>query len=161
MSTTRLVAVLGYSNGTGSALHHVCAARLERAAAEVQPEDVVLLTGRARGRRPPASEAGLMAGSWNGRTARVVLDHDARSTLGNVLAAAATARELEAQEVVLVTSGWHGRRASTLLRAALRGSGVRVALAMTDERGSVSTRLRELACWGLVPLQAALATRRR
>lgn len=156
----RLVAVLGYSNGADDGLHPVCAARLERATEEVRREDVVLLSGWARGRRA-VSEAELMARSWNGRAGRVVLDSSARSTLGNALAVAATAREHEAGEVVLVTSGWHGRRATALLRAALRGTATRVVLAATNERGSAGARVRELTCWALVPIQAALAARRR
>ena len=65
------------------------------------------------------------------------------------------AREADASEVVLVTSGWHGRRAAALLRAALRGSGSTIELATTDEPPSVSTRLRELACWAIGPARRA------
>jgi hypothetical protein len=36
-----------------------------------------------------------------------------------------------------------------------------VTLAATDERGGIGARLRELACWTLVPFQAALARRKR
>jgi hypothetical protein len=157
---SRLVAVLGYSNGAGAALHPVCETRLRRAAQEAGEDDVVLLTGRAR-RRPQVSEAELMARSWNGRSRSLVLDPCARSTLANTLVAARTARELQARHVVLVTSGWHGRRALALLRAVLRGSDIRISLAATDERGSLRDRLRELGCWTLVPVQAMLAARMR
>jgi uncharacterized SAM-binding protein YcdF (DUF218 family) len=156
VSAPRLVAVLGYSKGNRHELHPVCAARLTRASAEARPGDVVLLSGCARGRRP-VSEADLMARAWTGPPARLVVDRTARSTYGNAVAAAAAARAHALDDVVLVTSGWHGRRAQALLRAAL---GRAVTLAATDEPGGVATRLRELACWALVPFQATLAGRK-
>jgi uncharacterized SAM-binding protein YcdF (DUF218 family) len=158
MTTPRLVAVLGYSEGRGEGLHEISAARLRRAEREAGADDVVLLSGWAR-RGSAASEAELMARSWNAHGRRVIDDRP-RSTLGNVVRAAALARALSVREVVLVTSGWHGQRAATLLRAALRGSSVTVTLAVTDERASLGSKLRELACWALVPL-AALAARKR
>jgi uncharacterized SAM-binding protein YcdF (DUF218 family) len=159
MNGQRLVAVLGYSDGAGDTLHEICAARLRRAEREVRADDVVLLSGWARGRRP-ASEAELMARAWNGRGARVLLDRHARSTLGNALGAAAIARSLPAREVLLVTSGWHARRAAAIFRVALRGSDSRVTLAVTDEPGSLGSQFREVACWALVPF-AALAAHTR
>ena len=153
----RLVAVLGYSNGDARPdLHPVCAARLARAAEEVKDGDTVLFSGWHR--RGPASEADLMARGWTGRAAQILLDTAARSTYGNVLGAAAAAKEMSAREVVLVTSRWHGRRAATLMRAASRHQ---VVIAATDERGTAGARLRELACWLLVPVQVALARRTR
>jgi len=113
-------------------------------------DDVVLLTGWAR-RRDATSEAELMAGAWRAPCRRVVVDPGARSTFANVIAAATQARAVGAGQVVLVTSSWHARRAAALLRAALRGSGSTVQLATTDERPSIRARLRELACWPLVP----------
>jgi uncharacterized SAM-binding protein YcdF (DUF218 family) len=159
MSGSRLVAVLGYSNARDRELHEICANRLRRAAQEVREDDVVLLSGWARG-RSGASEAELMARSWRGRSSRIVLDRTARSTVGNVIGAAMTARAVAAHEVVLVTSSWHGRRAAALLRAAVHGSGSTVTLALTDERIALWASLRELACWTLVPLQALTARRR-
>jgi len=97
----------------------------------------------------------------DGRSAVVFLDRSARSTYGNAVGTAAAARALGVRDVVLVTSGWHGRRASALLRAALRRTGHRVILAATDEHGTSGARLRELACWTLVPVQAAFAAARR
>jgi hypothetical protein len=47
-----------------------------------------------------------------------------------------------------------------LVRAALRDTGRELKLAATDDRGSLSHRLHELACWTVVPLQAVLAARR-
>jgi len=156
---TRLVAVLGYSDGRRRGLHPVCAARLERAHAEAGPEDVVLLSGWAR-RRSTGAEAELMARAWRG-AGRVVLDRGARSTAGNAVAAARAARALGAGEVVLVTSSWHGRRAQALLRAALRGTSTSVRLAASADPPSARARLRELACWSVTPLLALAATRRR
>jgi uncharacterized SAM-binding protein YcdF (DUF218 family) len=155
VSETRLVAVLGYSNGAGG-LHPVCAERLEQAARVADPGDAVLLSGWAR-RRGGLSEAELMARAWRGTARRVLLDGAARSTYGNVRGAAAAARRLGVRDVVLVTSGWHARRASVLLRAALLGSGLRVRVEAASEGAPARARLRELACWPLVPVQAALA----
>lgn len=159
MTDSRLVVVLGYSDGRGEGMHEICAARLRRAERETGANDVVLLSGWARG-RSAISEAELMARSWNADRGRLVIDDSARSTLGNVVRAGALARELSVHEVVLVTSGWHGRRAAALLRAVLRGSSTTVTLAVTDERASRASRLRELACLALVPF-AALAARKR
>ena len=159
MSTPRLVAVLGYSRGNADELHAICAARVARAVQETRPGDAVLVSGR--GRRRAACEAELMAAAWDGRTAPVLLDRDARTTYGNAVGVAAAARTLGHREVVVVTSRWHGRRAAALVRAALRETGHAVTLVATDERGTLLARLRELACWPLVPLQVALAGRRR
>jgi uncharacterized SAM-binding protein YcdF (DUF218 family) len=157
-SGPRLVVVLGYS-GRGEDMHEICAARLRRAEAEARYDDVALLSGWSR-RRRRATEADLMAAAWTGSSSDVRLDRHARSTLQNAVGAARTARELGAREVVLVTSGWHGRRAAALLDAALAGSGVRVTVAGTDERGSARARLREIACWSAVPVQRRLARSR-
>jgi uncharacterized SAM-binding protein YcdF (DUF218 family) len=154
VSAERLVAVFGYSGRTPD-LHATCAARIARAQEEARPGDVVLLSGWARGRRP-VSEARAMADAWSGRSVPLLLDDRARSTYGNAVATARAARELGVRDVLLVTSRWHGRRASTLARAALRGSGARLRTTTTDERGSSGARLRELACWLLVPVQVVL-----
>ena len=159
MTTARLVVVLGYSDDRVEGLHEICAARLRRAERETGANDVVLLSGWARD-RSPTSEAELMARSWNARCGRLVIDESARSTLGNVVRAAALVRDLSVREVVLVTSCWHGRRAAALLRAVLRGSSATVTLAVTDERASPGSTLRELVCWPLVPF-AGFAARKR
>jgi uncharacterized SAM-binding protein YcdF (DUF218 family) len=156
VSRPRLIAVCGYSDGAGEELHEICARRLRRAEREARADDVVLLTGWARG-RSAASEAELMARSWAAPCRRVVVDSSARSTFANVAAAASVAREVGAGRVVLVTSGWHAGRAAALLRGALRGSGSTVELATTDERPSLRARFRELVCWALVPLAAVAA----
>ena len=156
----RLIAVLGYSDGRTNALHPVCAARLARAESEVRPGDAVLLSGWAR-RRTSSPEADLMARAWTSPAGRVILDRSARSTVGNALGVARAARRVGAHEVVLVTSGWHGRRASALARAALFHSRTKVTLATTDEPATSAARLRELACWTLLPVMAVLAARTR
>jgi hypothetical protein len=154
----RLVVVLGYSGWRGG-LHEICAARLRRAEAEVGPDDIVLLSGWSR-RRGRASEADLMARVWDGQSKNVLLDRGARTTLANAVGAARAANEQGARQVVLVTSGWHGRRATALLDAALAGLDVAVELAVTDERGSLRARLREAACWSIVPIQRRVARAR-
>lgn len=159
MTESRLIAVLGYSRHSGDGLHGICVTRLRRAEREARDGDVVLLSGWAR-KGSAASEADHMARAWAGASRRVVLDGRARSTVGNVLGAAALARRLQAREIVLVTSSWHARRAAVLLRWALRRSGSTVRLATTDERGSIGTRLRELACWTLVPFGLLAVTKR-
>ena len=164
MSSPRLIAVLGYSGRGGSSLHEICAGRLRRAERESGPHDVVLLSGWARG-RSAASEAEHMADAWAGSCGEVVLDRDARTTVGNVSAAARLAHELEASEVVLVTSGWHARRAHVLLRAAVNGSRPRVSLAVSDDHPGIRIRFREAVGWaslpaGVLALRASRATRR-
>jgi uncharacterized SAM-binding protein YcdF (DUF218 family) len=149
----RLIVVFGYSRRSSLELHRICADRLERAEREAGTDDVVLLSGWARS-RSATSEAELMARSWAGREGSVVLDSRARTTLGNVVGAAKLARALPAREVVVVTSSWHAPRAAVLMRWALRGTGSTVRIAATDERCSVGGRLRELACWAVVPLSA-------
>lgn len=153
MSGGRLVVVLGYSDARGGGLHPVCAARLRRAEGVARPGDRVLLSGWAR-RRRPTSEAELMRAAWSGPAVSLLADGRARSTLGNVLGGAAEARASGADEVVLVTSSWHARRAELLLRSALRSDSVTVSLAVSDDRGTVRARARELLCWLLVPFLA-------
>jgi uncharacterized SAM-binding protein YcdF (DUF218 family) len=157
---TRLVAVLGYSDGSTAELHRVCAARLERAERSARPDDVVLLSGWARN-GSSAPEADLMARAWRAPVRARVVDRHARTTLGNVMGIARLARKLDADEVVLVTSSWHARRASTLLRAALAGSGASARTATTDEQVTPFRRVRELASWAIVPLLAFVAARTR
>lgn len=154
---TRVVAVLGYSDGTAG-LHPVCGARLERAAEVARLDDVVLLSGWARSGKG-TSEAELMARAWSGAEERLLLDRSARTTLGNALAVARAARSAGASDVVLVTSGWHARRARVLTRAALAGTGARLRLVTTTERPGPGARLRELACWSMVPVLALVAAR--
>lgn len=156
----RLVAVLGYSSARVNDLHPICAARLARAEAAIQPDDSVLFSGWAR-RRTSHSEAELMARAWTASAREAILDRDARSTVGNALAVARAARKLGVDEVVLVTSSWHGRRASALVRVALIGSRTNVTLAASDDHATRTVRMRELACWAIVPVLAVVAARTR
>lgn len=158
---TRLVAVFGYS-GTPATddLHPVCRARLAHAEGLARPGDTVLLTGWARDGKGE-SEAQLMAAAWSQRTQRRLVDHGARSTLGNAISVGRAARQLGAHEIVVVTSGWHARRAGVLVRAALAGTGAIVRVEGTAETATPHTGLRELAAWAFVPLLALLAVRTR
>ena len=156
----RLIAVLGYSDGKARSLHPICAARLARAESEARPEDTVLLSGWARGRGSPP-EAELMARSWSSPSRRVLLDRNARSTAGNVLGAIRAARQTGAHEIVLVTSRWHARRTSALAHAALFRSRIKVTVIAADDPAAGSARLRELACWTVLPFQAFVAARTR
>jgi uncharacterized SAM-binding protein YcdF (DUF218 family) len=156
---TRIVAILGFSDGTRADLHPVCAARLARAEQEARAEDVVLFSGWARG-RVPVAEADLMARAWRSPVRARVIDRGARTTLGNALGVARLARRLGADEVVLVTSGWHGRRAAALARVALHRTGARIRVVTSDEKAPFASRPRELASWLVVPLLALVARTR-
>jgi hypothetical protein len=157
---TRLVAVLGYSDGSAASLHPVCAARLARAQAEAQPEDIVLFSGWAR-RGLPEAEADLMASSWAAPARTKLVDRGARTTLGNAIGVGRAARRLGVDEVVLVTSRWHARRAALLVRASLRGSSATVRVVAADEPSAEPSSARELAAWALVPVFAVVAARTR
>jgi uncharacterized SAM-binding protein YcdF (DUF218 family) len=158
---TRLVAVLGYSDGSAAtALHPVCVARVARAEVEAASTDVVLFSGWAR-RGRVASEAELMAASWSGVPRRHLVDRGARTTLGNAIAVGRAARRVDADEVILVTSSWHVRRATVLVRAALLGSGARLRVAAAEETTTPGRGARELMAWTVVPLLALIAARTR
>lgn len=157
---TRLVAVLGYSDGSTTALHPVCAARLARAAGEAASGDTVLFSGWARGASARA-EADLMVEAWSGSARARLVDRSARTTLGNAVAVARAAHRIQADEVVLVTSRWHARRAAALVRAALAGSGASLRVAPTDEPLSPRRGVREAGAWLLVPVLAFVAARSR
>ena len=147
---TDVIAVLGYSRRAAHTdLHPVCAARLAHAQTLASPEGTVILSG----------EAELMQAAWTGPDVVLVCDPDSRSTSDNARNVAAAARELGATEVVLVTSRWHGLRAGILLRAALRGSGIRLRLATANGRPPPALAVRELVCLALLPFQLALLRR--
>lgn len=147
----RVVAVLGYSGRSAEELHRICAERLAHAEALSAGARAVVLSG--------LPEAELMHASWAGPAVELVCDVHARSTAENVANVAAAARELGAEEVVAVTSRWHRLRARLLLRAALRGSGIR--LSVEAPSGSLPPLLvaRELACLALLPFQLRTAIR--
>jgi uncharacterized SAM-binding protein YcdF (DUF218 family) len=154
------VAVLGYSDATTAELHPVCRSRVALAAEQARPADVVLFSGWARG-PGLASEADLMLAGWAGAPCTRLVDRGARTTLGNAVTVARTARRLGVDEVVLVTSRWHARRAATLVRAALHGSGATLRVAAAHEPLPPERRLREAASWLVVPLLAIVAARTR
>jgi uncharacterized SAM-binding protein YcdF (DUF218 family) len=148
----RVIVVLGYSDGGRGELHPVAAARLARAAELSTESDVVVLSGWARvpGTR---SEAELMAEAWTGAAEEVVVDPDARTTVGNAANALDDIRRVGARDVVVVTSRWHAARARGAFRILLRGSGVRVSSAFPAGPRDVRASLRELLLWPLLPAQ--------
>ncbi len=159
-TTSRVIVVLGYSDGGRDALHPICAARLARAAEISREEDVVVLSGWAR---VPGthSEAELMAAAWRGRARELVIDPDARTTVGNAANAIDDVRRVGAREVVVVTSRWHTTRAGAAFRLLLRGCGVRVTAAFPPESWNPSASSRELVLWALLPAQLWAVKQRR
>jgi uncharacterized SAM-binding protein YcdF (DUF218 family) len=138
-----VIAVLGYSRRPDGDLHPVCAHRLAHAQALASPTATVILSG----------EAELMRGAWAGPDVVLVCDPEPRSTVDNARNVAAAARELGAKELVVVTSRWHRLRAGILLRAALRGSGIRLRMATTNGPRPLPLVVREWACLALLPFQ--------
>ncbi len=154
----RVVVVLGYSDGGAGELHPICAARLQTAAEIATADDVVVLSGWARG-RDTRSEAELMASAWRGSSAELVVDPDARTTVENMANALNDVLRVGAREVVVVTSSWHAPRAKAALRLLLRHMGVKVRSASPPGR-SPGGSLRELALWPLLPFQLWAASRK-
>jgi uncharacterized SAM-binding protein YcdF (DUF218 family) len=151
VTATRVVVVLGYSDGGRGELHPVCAARLALAAELTSADDVVVLSGWAR--VPDThSEAELMRAAWRGPAREVVVDPDARTTVENMANALNDVLRVGAREVLVVTSSWHAARAKAALRWLLRSTGIRVRTA-TPPGGSLRETLRELALWPLLPFQ--------
>jgi uncharacterized SAM-binding protein YcdF (DUF218 family) len=155
----RVVVVLGYSDSGPDAIHPVCAARVGRAAEISTGEDVVVLSGWARvpGTR---SEAELMAAAWRGKARELIVDPDARTTVGNANNALNDVRRVRAREVVVVTSRWHAPRAGTAFRLLLLRRHVRVETAYPPEPRRWRPLLRELPLWLLLPAQLWHARRR-
>jgi len=155
----RLIVVLGYSDGGQGALHPVCSERLAHAAALATPDDVVVLSGWAKvpGTR---SEAELMAAAWAGRHRELVVDHDARTTVGNANSALLGLCRTQPNHVVVVTSRWHAPRAAAAFRWQLRGSGVAIVTSSPRRTGGVRDWVREVPCWAMLPLQLALTENR-
>lgn len=151
----RLVAVLGYSGRRTNGLDPICEARLRHA--ETLEADAVVLSGRAKHR---AGEADLMRAAWRGGEVPLVAESTARSTADNAAEIAAVARRLQADEVIVVTSQWHAPRAGLLVRAALRGTGIRVRTSAPSERGGRDLLAREAACIAVLPYHLVRARRR-
>jgi uncharacterized SAM-binding protein YcdF (DUF218 family) len=154
---TRVIVVLGYSEGGSGELHPVCAARLARAAELATTEDVVVLSGWSRVPEH-RSEAELMAAAWTGAARELVLDPNARSTAENAANAVGDVTRAGADTVVVVTSRWHAARARAAFRWLLRGHAVRVSVVAPQDAGTARERLRELGLWALLPAQLARAS---
>lgn len=148
----KLVVVLGYSDGRSDGLHPICAARLERAAAECADADAVVLTGQGR-RAGAIPEAELMRQAWRGPAARLICEPRARITAENAAHVGALARELGAHEVVVVTSWWHRLRAWILFATLLRGSGARLSVVSAGRPWSLRLLVREIGAFALLPFQ--------
>ena len=148
----RVVVVLGYSDDGSDALHPVCAARVGRATEISTDDDIVVLSGWARvpGSR---SEAELMAAAWRGRARELVVDPDARTTVGNAANALDDIDRAGARDVVVVTSRWHAARARAAFRLLLRERDVRVRAVFPVEPRNLRASLRELPLWALLPAQ--------
>ena len=151
LNDVRVVVVLGYSDGAHGALHPICAERLSCAASLTTGDDVVVLSGWARG-AGARSEAELMRAAWSGAAREVVVDPDARTTVENMANALNDVLRVGAREVVVVTSAWHAARAKAALRWLLRHTGIRVRSA-SPPGSSTRARLRELTLWPLLPFQ--------
>jgi hypothetical protein len=148
---TRVVAVLGYSRRGDSAIHEIGLQRLRRAEELSEPGDAVIFSGRGRARA--GSEASLMAAAWRGANLSVMPETESRSTVANARAIARYALEVGAEEAVVITSSWHRPRAAVLLRAAFRGSGVRLRVVAARPTWPLVPVLRELACLLVLPVQ--------
>jgi DUF218 domain-containing protein len=140
-----VVAVLGYSRRADEALHPVCAERLAHAQKLAASAGTVILSG----------EADVMRAAWSRPDVVLLCDRKARSTAANARNVAAAAHELGAKELIVVTSRWHRFRAGILLRAALRGSGIRLRLEAAGGRPPLLLVVRELGCLAVATFQVA------
>ena len=145
MTAENVIAVLGYSRRAAGELHPVCAERLAHAQELAASAGTVILSG----------EAEVMRAAWSGPDVVLLDDPQARSTVENARNVAKAAHELGARNLLVVTSRWHSIRAGILVRAALRGSGIRVAIEAAGGRPGLLLLARELACFALVPFQLA------
>jgi uncharacterized SAM-binding protein YcdF (DUF218 family) len=150
----RVVAVLGYSGGRRTRLHPVCAERLAYAERLAVGARAIIFSGWAR-RSTLSPEAELMREAWAGPAVRLICDPQARSTSDNAINIAAVAHALGAEELVVVTSPWHRVRVRVLLRAAMRGSGIRLSVAGAGRSRPPLLLAREVVCLALLPFQLA------
>lgn len=145
MTCHRVVAVFGFSRRRNGELDAICADRLACAQRIADGARAVVFSG--------SREAELMRLAWTGPNVSLICDPQARSTADNAANVAAAARELGAEELVVVTSPWHRARVRILVRAALRGSGIRFSIATAEGSRPRLLLARELACLVLLPLQ--------
>lgn len=150
----RVVAVLGYSGRRRTRLHPVCAERLAFAERLAVGARAIIFSGWAR-RSTLSPEAELMRAAWAGPAVRLICDPEARSTADNAVNIAAVARALGADELVVVTSPWHRLRVRVLLRAAMRGNGIRLSVVGAGRSRPPVLLARELVCLALLPFQLA------
>lgn len=157
----RLVAVLGYSaRRNEGGLHAICAQRLRHAEGIAGAGDTVLLSGWAR-HQDAAGEVELMREAWSGPDVTLLSDTRARNTKDNARGVAEAAQSMGATQVVVVTSSWHAFRARTLVRTALRDSGVEVRSSSPAGRAPPTLQARELACLVALPVQLLQSRRER
>lgn len=151
-SAPRVIVVLGYSDQGEGVLHPICVERLDHAADVASEHDVVVLSGWARvpGTR---SEAELMAEEWTQPVRELVVDPDARTTVGNATNSVDDVVRTNATEVLVVTSRWHAPRAAAAFRWRLRGCGAAVVTSSPRGAGRFRDWLRELPCWVFLPFQ--------
>ena len=147
----RILAVLGYSRRGDEELHAICAARLARAQELAASADLVILSG--------FPEAELMAVTWMGPKIELIPEPESRSTAQNAANVARKARELGARDLIVVTSSWHRLRVGALMRAALRGSSIRLHVEGADAPRPLALLAREAACVALLPFQLPRASR--
>ncbi len=100
-----------------------------------------------------------MEAAWRGPAAELVVDPDARTTVGNAANALDDILRVGAREVVVVTSHWHAARARAAFRLLLRGQDVCVTTAFPPGHRDLRASLRELPLWLLLPAQAWHARR--
>lgn len=158
---SRVIVVLGYSDGGRGELHPIAAARLRHAAEISTRHDVVVLSGWARvsGTRP---EAELMAEAWSGAARDVIVDPDARTTVGNAANALDDVRRVAPTQVLVVTSGWHAPRAKVIFAWQLRKSPVEVVTSSPVEPRNIRALIHEIPRWAILPAQLLnAATARR
>jgi uncharacterized SAM-binding protein YcdF (DUF218 family) len=113
--------------------------------------DTVILSG--------FPEAELMADAWTGPEVELIPEVESRSTAQNAANVARKARELGARDLVVVTSSWHRLRVAALMRAALRGSDIRLHIEGADAPRPLTLLAREAACVALLPFQLPRASR--
>ena len=95
-----------------------------------------------------------MAAAWSGAARELVVDPDARTTVGNAANALDDIRRVGAREVVVVTSRWHAPRAKAAFRLLLVEPADPASRPRSrPSRATFARSLRELPLWLLLPAQ--------